>query len=581
MTCSLSKEFSLNGTTAIENSFIIEYLPTAPGDAVKVYLYGLFLCKNEQYDIPLDEIAKNLGLTSEQVIDSFKFWQDYDLVSVTEEPFSVIYQPISSGYGKAKKYKPEKYTEFCAVLQSLIKGRPISVNEFGEYFSIMEVYGIKQDAMLMIVSNCVAKKGDDIGYRYIAKVAKDFGARGLTTVEKVETEFGKYLTKTADIERILKAMNSTKQPEVENLKHLNKWINEMNFTLESIIFSASTLKKGSFEKLDAFLTELYGLKCFTIEEISRHAEKKKDLFETSVLIAKALSLYFEVIDTVVDNYTSKWFEFGYDRETLIFIANYCFKQGKNTLDNMDKIIEYLFKNGVISFTAVSEYFLKVQKDDDFIKELLSSLGLKREVTPWDRNNLRLWREWNFSDEMILFASKKASGKSSPIPYLNSILGNWKTKHIYTVADAENEERKEKSTSTLSSNALVVTVQEVSSEYEKLRYKATKKMEENLSKAETISGFSKNYKRLNEIDIELAMSEFSGKKDTVLELEEEKKLVKEKVLLALNEVNLTLDDLKPQYKCKKCNDTGFDGINKCSCYDETVNKIKKAKQNAKK
>ncbi len=570
MTCSLSKEFSLSSSTEIENSFIIEYLPTAPGDAVKVYLYGLFLCKNSRFDISLTEIAKTLDMTEEQVKDYFRFWQDYDLVSVVDEPFSVIYQPILSGYGKAKKYKPEKYTEFCAVLQSLLKSRAVSVNEYSEYFSIMEVYGIKQDAMLLIVENCVERKGDDIGYRYIAKVAKDFGARGINTVEKVEAEFGKYLSRTADIEKILKAMGSTKQPEVENLKHLNKWINEMGFNYESILFSASTLKKGSFDKLDAFISELYSMKCFTIEEIKRHTDKKKELFETSVQIAKNLSLYFEVIDTVVDNYTSKWFEMGYEKETLLFIANYCFKQGKKSLENMEKLIDYLFKNGIISFEAVNAYFLKIQKDDEFILEILSALGFKREVTSWDRNNLKIWREWNFSDDMILFGAKKSAGKSTPIPYLNAILGNWKNKNVFTVEDAEKEEI----TTNKPNETKTVTVQQVAAKYEKLRYNATKKAEQNLLKANAIDGFSENYKRLNELDIELAMSEFSGNKENTAKIQVELNELKGAVISALNKIGLTLDDLKPQYSCSICKDTGFDGIKKCTCYEKVVKSLMK-------
>ena len=41
MAFSFSKEFSKSAFTDIENAFITEYLPDSPGNAVKVYLYGL------------------------------------------------------------------------------------------------------------------------------------------------------------------------------------------------------------------------------------------------------------------------------------------------------------------------------------------------------------------------------------------------------------------------------------------------------------------------------------------------------------------------------------------------------------
>ena len=573
MTCSFSKELSASGITSVENTFILEYLPVSDGNAVKVYLYGLFLCQNKNYDLPLEEMAKNLNLTEEEVKNAFLYWQEYDLVSVTENPFAVIYQPIAKGYGKAKRYKPEKYTDFCAVLQQLFKNRAISVNEYGEYFNIMEIYSIKPDAMLMIVRHCIERKGDDIGYRYVAKVAKDFGARGLNTVEKVENELSRYVSRTAEIEKILKALGSTKQPDIDNLKHLNKWTNELGFNLESIIYSASVLKKGSFDKLDAFLMELYSHKCFTVEEISAHAGKKKELFDVSVKIAKALSLYFEVIDTVVDNYTSKWYGMGYGADALLFVANYCFKQGKNSLENMDKLIEHLFKNGVITFDAVSTFFLATQKDDEFIRSLLEILGIKRESTTWDRTNLKTWREWNFSDEMITEAFKKAVGKTSPIPYVNAVLGSWKSKNIFTTEDITEQESPVPKQQ-IGGRPTGVTVEKISAKYEHYRYEANKRAEDNLNKANEINGFSDLYAKYTSLDLDLAMAQVTGSKETADKLEKESASIKAQLEKMLKTVSLTLDNLKPEYKCKKCNDTGFDGFTKCSCYEDVIKDCEK-------
>ncbi len=570
MTCSFSKELSASGITSVENTFILEYLPVSDGNAVKVYLYGLFLCQNNKYDVPLEEMAKTLNISEDEVKNAFLYWQEYDLVSVTEEPFAVIYQPIVKGYGKAKRYKPEKYTEFCAVLQQMLKSRAISVNEYSEYFNIMEIYGIKPTAMLLIVRHCIERKGDDIGYKYISKVAKDFGARGLTTVEKVEAEISRYVSRSAEIEKILKALGSTKQPDIDNLKFLNKWTNELGFNFESILHSATVLKKGSFEKLDAFLMELYSLKCFTVEEINAHTGKKRELYETSVKIAKELSLYFEVIDTVVDNYTSRWFNDGYTQDTLLFVANYCFKQGKNTLENMNKLIEFLRGNGLISFDAVSGYFLSREKDDEFIHTLLEILGIKREVTAWDRNNLKNWRDWNFSDEMITEAFKRSVGKSSPIPYVNAILGSWKNKNIFTIEDIDKADQPIQQLN----KSVGVTVERVSAKYEQYRYEASKIADENLTRANSIKGFTKLYDEYNSLDFEIAMSAFGGSPEKVAELEEKSADIKIKLVNLLKPLGLSLEDLKPKFRCEKCKDTGFDGISKCSCYDKVIEDCQK-------
>ena len=67
MTCSFSKEFSTSSYTNVENAFIYQYLPVSDGNAVKVYLYGLFLCQNPSFDQPLSSIASALQMEEKEV----------------------------------------------------------------------------------------------------------------------------------------------------------------------------------------------------------------------------------------------------------------------------------------------------------------------------------------------------------------------------------------------------------------------------------------------------------------------------------------------------------------------------------
>lgn len=166
MSFSFSKEYSQNAYTDVENVFISEYLPISSGNAVKVYLYGLFLCKNEKDVKTLSDFAKAVYMTELEVKDCFKYWEEFGLVSVlSEDPFTVNYLPVKSVYsGKPRKFKAEKYTDFTKGLQTIISARMIPTNEFTEYFSIMETYSIKPEAMLMIVKYCVDLKGNNIGY---------------------------------------------------------------------------------------------------------------------------------------------------------------------------------------------------------------------------------------------------------------------------------------------------------------------------------------------------------------------------------------------------------------------------------
>lgn len=560
MTCSYSKEFSNSAFTDVENAFITEYLPVSSGDAVKVYLYGLYLCQNPKLDQPLSEIAKTLSMTENAVIDCFEYWEEFGLLCVlTKEPLTVQYQPIRCyGGGKPKKIKAEKYTDFTKSLQAILPERMISTSEYSEYFSIMETYSIKPEAMLMIVKYCAERKGADIGYRYVSKVAKDFGNRGITTVDKVEKELSSHILRTSIIERILKAMGLRRQPELEDSTLLKKWTLELGFEEENVIFAASKLKKGSMAKLDEFLIDLYSMKSFSKEEIADYMDRKKEVYDLAVKINKSLSIYVEVLDPVVDTYTKKWLSYGFTESTLLFIANHCFKTGKKTLQDMDELLEYLRARGFIDLSSVNDYFEQIKKSDEFLSKMLLTAGVNRRPTAWDRENLAMWKSWNFSEDMIIEAASLSAGKNSPTAYMNGILSNWKNNGVFTPSAVPEKV------------GVATNSQELyNREYERRRTLAVARAQKNLEQAMQLDGFTDAYGRLNGIEKDLAFAEFNNNQVAIEQLESEKTAILNTVKNMLSPLSLTIEDLSPRYACDKCNDTGYVGTHRCDCFDKEV------------
>ena len=558
MTCSFSKEFSISAFTNIENLFITEYLPVAEGDAVKVYLYGLFLCQHPESDQSVSDMATTLKMQEKAIIDCFSFWEEFGLLSIiSKEPFAVQYHPIrSSTFSKPKKYKAEKYSDFTKGLQALIPNRMISTNEYTEYFAIMETYFIKPEAMLMIVKYCIDRKGGDISYRYISKVAKDFGNRSINTADKVEKELSSYIAQTGVLEQILRSLSLRRQPDIEDANLFKKWTGELSFDSDNIIFAASKLKKGSMEKLDEFLLELYALKSFSKEEIADYMNKKKAIYNLAVKINKTLSIYVDVIDAVVDTYTKKWLSYGFEDDALLFIASHCFKSGKNTLQEMDELVELLRQRGFITLSGVGDYFEDIKKNDEFISKLLLTVGLNRRPNSWDRENLNVWKSWNFSNEMILEAGKLASGKTSPIAYMNGILSNWKKENIYSLDSVS------------SNNTNLENSQEsYNREYERRRSIALSRAQKNNEIAMEIEGFAQIYSRLNSIERDLAFAEIAGDNTTISKLENEKKQLTKNGESLLKTKGLNFESLSPIYACKKCNDTGYVGTHRCDCFEK--------------
>ena len=78
--CKFSSEFVSNKFTVIDNIFFEQYLPSASSVQCKVYLYGLYLCSNANALTSslatLDSFAQNLGLTADDVMEAFEYWQN-------------------------------------------------------------------------------------------------------------------------------------------------------------------------------------------------------------------------------------------------------------------------------------------------------------------------------------------------------------------------------------------------------------------------------------------------------------------------------------------------------------------------
>lgn len=65
----------LFSNTDIPDVFFTEYLSSANGDYIKVYLYIVFLSKYDK-DIKINDLSKKLALPLKTIQEAFKYWED-------------------------------------------------------------------------------------------------------------------------------------------------------------------------------------------------------------------------------------------------------------------------------------------------------------------------------------------------------------------------------------------------------------------------------------------------------------------------------------------------------------------------
>ena len=72
------KDFYLLATD-VENIFINEYMPVAPGDFVKVYLYGLLYSQNG-IKMTCEQMAGQLSMSKEKFDEAWNYWVSMGIV---------------------------------------------------------------------------------------------------------------------------------------------------------------------------------------------------------------------------------------------------------------------------------------------------------------------------------------------------------------------------------------------------------------------------------------------------------------------------------------------------------------------
>lgn len=439
--CSYSSRLAFDNYTVLDNRFLNEFLPSATGDDVKVYLFGLTLCSSpESDDNTLETISKILAMSESHVKKSFEYWQDMGIVQiVSRDPFEVRYLPVKSNSGSNKIRNTGKYADFNKQMQEIISGRMITPVEYNEYYTLIESYHFEPEAVLLIAKYCTYNKTNAISYSYILAVARDFANENLKTFQAVEEKFMEQEKASESIGQILIKLGIKRKADIDERNMFLKWTKTYGFNLSVILAVAKSLnKRGGFVALDKLLTKYFEMKIMSVQEIENYSATQDKMYETAKVVCKNLGIIYQDYENVVSTYISEWFSKGYNQSTLEYISNYCFKQAVRTLEGMNVIVQKFYKLAIISIEAINEYISQILASDSLIKDLLEVTGLVRSVSTYDRENYKIWTEtWNYSQEEILVVANFSNGKANPMAYLNKVMASLTNANIHGTKEIKN------------------------------------------------------------------------------------------------------------------------------------------------
>jgi len=359
------------------------------------------------------------------------------------DPVEIRYLPVKDAIKNTKKFENKKYSSFVTEIQEIITGRQIGPNEYYKYIDFIESYNIQPCDFNMIVKYCVEKKGDTINSNYILTVAKIWADEGIRTAEKIEEKIENLTLTTSDISQIAKALKFRGNLSIEHQQLYEKWTKSFGFNLNNILLLSkkvsSKTKNYSFEMLDKLLLKYFELKLMTYGEMEEYEANKSDLTTLAREVNKALGTYYESVENEINIYILPWLAKGFNDQTLVQIATFCFKNNIKTLAGMDLTVQKFNKLGLTSISGIENYLNEVLSQDSKIKNILTELNMDRRVNNFDRAFYKTWTEsYNFKDDVIMYATQLSKDKMNAIKYANALLTNWHDLGLLKLEDIKKQ-----------------------------------------------------------------------------------------------------------------------------------------------
>ncbi len=260
------------GHTLVSDLFLDEYMPSANGEYVKVYLYLLRCLKSDVQDLSISLIADKFEHTENDVRRALKYWEKLHLLKLeyneSKELTGICLTNEDAGSRPAAQppsdppqlspkpsHKPmsrEDTKQLLFICEQYL-GKTLSSSEVSKIMYFHDVLGFSADLIEYLVEYCVSKRHKSL--RYIESVALGWHKSGYTTVSQAKEQTNLF-NKTYFF--VLKAFGiSGRNPVEAEIAYMDKWMKEWGFS-EELIGEAcgrtmGAIHQPSFEYADRIL----------------------------------------------------------------------------------------------------------------------------------------------------------------------------------------------------------------------------------------------------------------------------------------------------------------------------------------
>lgn len=248
--------------TGVDNMFINDLLPMAPGDYVKVYMFGLMYSEQNK-DISKSQLASILNMTGEEVDKAWSYWAKQGLVEIDgtesgseKSDYSVRFisqieayfnaNATSSSNQKGETAEDEKSNDrnivnkdMARVLKKLYEeleersGQLLSPKAMDTVAEAIATYEVDPKVFSYAIKYCTDR--NQFSVEYITKVAINWKKEGLESQSDVMEYNARYDKRFSNYKRIFEKMGFRRPVSDADVELMDPWFDRYNFTLKEVL----------------------------------------------------------------------------------------------------------------------------------------------------------------------------------------------------------------------------------------------------------------------------------------------------------------------------------------------------------
>ena len=279
--------------TSLPDIFFTEYFSQASSDAIKVYLYLLFLSKYSK-EIKINDLAKKLELPLKTIQDSVKYWENeglllkktsgYQLTNIQELELRKLYNPrISLSPEAIQKTAQNQYRAKAIenINNEFFQG-VMSPSWYGDIDLWFSKYSFDEEVMIALFRYCFERSA--LHKNYIQTVAEAWANNNIKTFSDLDKYYEKQETLSKIYKTISKKLGLNRQLSQYETAYIDKWVMDFGYDLKiiEIALKKTTAKTNpSFDYIDKLISSWHERNLNTPESIEKFIldskQKNKDI----------------------------------------------------------------------------------------------------------------------------------------------------------------------------------------------------------------------------------------------------------------------------------------------------------------